>query len=117
MSNSEWLESLKPGDNVCISYGVYRDNNRLAVVEKVTKLHVIVNGYKYQKKGGYRAGDTCWHRSSICEPTIERRKAIHRAEWAGRITALNRSSVESLSDSQLERIALILAESSTEEKP
>lgn len=52
-----WRENLKPGDEVVIngSRG-FRPEKRIAKVEKVTKLHVIVAGAKFSKRHGRTAG-------------------------------------------------------------
>jgi hypothetical protein len=70
--SDNWLENLKPGDEVCA------DRSRIVKIAKVTKLHVITEGgSKWGKRGGYLVGSTGWDRSWIRELTPELREQIN----------------------------------------
>lgn len=62
---SDWLKNLKAGDDVIIaSYG----SKKLATVEKVTKLHVIVNGRKFRMSNGMSVGSGWGDSLKLCTP-------------------------------------------------
>lgn len=54
-----WLESLKAGDPVLIK-GNW--DEKAAVVEKVGKLHITVDGLKFRKASGSSVDGTSWSR-------------------------------------------------------
>lgn len=68
-NRDEWLENLKPGDTVIVSF---RGERILRQVEKVGKLHITVDGDKYRKNSGVQAGDGRWYYRSLHEVTPEK---------------------------------------------
>lgn len=80
---SRWRKSLKVGDEVLFQY---RGNRpwRGGVVEKATKMHVVVGGRKIRRKDGYEVNHN--YSDRIVEPLPELVKAIEndrRRESAG----------------------------------
>ena len=73
MSDSKWLESLKPGEHVWVSPNpMYTPAGSIASVEDVTKLYVVVGNTRYRKKDGYEVGGDPWRRQHI-EPASAKR--------------------------------------------
>jgi restriction endonuclease Mrr len=56
MNEKEWLQNLKAGDPVYISTSGWGQNYRNATVERVGKIHITVDGQKYRRDTGRRAG-------------------------------------------------------------
>ena len=73
--NREWLESLKPGDEVFIDYSKYSHvDYKHAKVERLTKLYIIVNGIKFRKTNGWKAPSDPWDTTTLVQITDERIK-------------------------------------------
>ena len=104
MENKEWLESLKPGDEVCFngSYG------RLAIreVERLTKTQIILdNGAKFRRDTGWGIGCSQYHQSFIDEVTDSVRLKIKTENLRYKISEVN---LKSLSNDKIERILAIV---------
>ena len=82
-----WRENLKPGDEVALfaSRGFRGETIRIAKVERVTKLHVIVDGVKFSKRHGHSAGGSSGYdlgpRIDIPTPAIRERIALDRIRF------------------------------------
>lgn len=63
MTDSEWLASLKVGDEVMAPGKYYRDPDSMAEVEGASKLYLVVRGEKFHRKDGRAVGtDKRWPR-------------------------------------------------------
>lgn len=68
METKEWLESLKPGDEVAVngSHG----NLSIRLVARLTKTQIILNtGNKFRRDSGYCVGGSAWGHSNITQVT------------------------------------------------
>lgn len=78
----DFVAELKPGDPVIVE--VDNQTRRLARVEKVMKLHLVVEGMKYRRANGFRVGSTAWHSGLLREATPELVEEIKRTREAWR---------------------------------
>lgn len=75
MEDAEWVKSLKIGDEVFIDYSKYdRIDYKRAKVERLTKLYVIVNKFKFRKTTGWRAPHDPWDIVKLVQITDKRIK-------------------------------------------
>lgn len=71
----EWLNSLKPGDEVIFCYNGYNNSEAVAKVEKITpKGYIKVRGVLFTPRTGRPHGD---YRCMIYKPTEEIKKRIY----------------------------------------
>lgn len=104
MSNTEWLESLKVGDEVAINS---RDGYSIKNVTNITKTQICTEYSRYRKKDGRSVGSCDWYVSNI-EPVTDKIKNI---VTRSRISAqLRKQDFTGLSLDQLERIKSIIDE-------
>jgi len=109
-----WLDELKPGDEVACGGGLY--GMHIRQVEKITKLHVILcgNGGRYRRKNGSSVGSDPWSRDYIQKPTPELRRKIRIDVLS---TRLRRTNWDNLPLESLEKInAIIKSQKPAEEK-
>ena len=107
----DWLDSLKPGDEVAVTFG-YTSAHGIATVDRTTPTQVIVGRARFRRSDGYRVGDSgAWSRASIRPVTDAIRESATRAKL---IAAIVGTSWKSLSTDQLRRITDIVNEG---EKP
>ena len=72
----EWLNNLKPGDQViCRSTGI-GSMDVVRTVSRVTATQIIVGSEKYRKVNGRRMGDSGWYSSWLKEATPEQVERI-----------------------------------------
>jgi len=106
METKEWLESLKPGDEVAFSdrYSSYS----IIAIERITKTQILLNnGYKFRKDSGYMVGGNIWNHATM-EPVTEKIKnAIKRRNLKIKIGKIE---FKSLSNEKIERILAIVNE-------
>jgi len=82
-----WREDLKPGDEVALfaSRGFRGETIRIAKVERVTKLHVVVDGAKFSKRHGRTVGGSSGYdlgpRIDIPTPAVRERIALDRIRF------------------------------------
>ena len=103
-SMKEWLESLKDGDDVLITF---RHEQSISKVTKVTKTKIVVGSYRFNKNTGMVIGETIWRTASISEVTENASKDINRINLYRKLTAFRFSL---LTLDQLERIQAIIDE-------
>lgn len=83
----QWREDLQPGDEVAVFAvrGFRTESARIAKVEKVTKLHVVVDGVKFSKRHGRTAGPSNGYglgpRIDIPTPAVRERIARDRIRF------------------------------------
>lgn len=85
MTNDEWLQKLKAGDEVVVRRGYVYGDYRLSTVERVTSTLVIVNGLNYRKRDGYTQGKS-YQRCQLMEPAQELRDKIETSELLNRLS-------------------------------
>lgn len=109
----EWLDSLKPGDEVYVSKS--HGPGRIAKVERTTATRIVLeNGTAVMKRNGKVVGCSDWDIFFIYEPTEKHRMDIRIVEAVGRIVRkcgehqLKRMPIETL-----EAIAGMLEPTST----
>jgi len=71
---------LQPGDEVCVVFGNFTERGRCAVVERLTKHHVIVEGIKYRRTTGVQASQS-YEVRTIVDPHSKRGRAAQQ-RWA-----------------------------------
>lgn len=65
----EWIQSLKPGDEVAIVRGAGMGRGAwLHTVERLTKTLVVVDGHKFRKRDGLEPGSNAWGSRRISKP-------------------------------------------------
>ena len=83
----EWIQALKPGDEVAIVRGSGMGRGAwLHTVERLTKTLVVVDGHKFRKKDGFEPGSTAWGSRKIKRPEdvaefIEETKIREAQSW------------------------------------
>lgn len=83
---NHWREDLQPGDEVAL-YAArgFRETVSIAKVERVTKLHVVVDGMKFSKRHGRTAGPSNGYdlgpRIDIPTPAVRERIARDRIRF------------------------------------
>lgn len=105
MTRTEWLESLKVGDEVAsdLVLGVHC----IEKIEKITKTKIVTNKGRYRRRTGITVGGSIWHLSKI-EPITEQ---IRDEVKKRRICAiLSKQNFAELSLDKLERIQAIIRE-------
>lgn len=109
-----WIEELSPGDEVVLSCrSVSGPSERVEVVEKVLKNHIVVRGRKFRKSTGVEVGSDSYSFviGVLHEGTPEKiasvRRNIRRFNSFRRLQNLVESAI---SDDKLARIMAILAE-------
>lgn len=109
------FESAKVGDKVLISYGW--DSLRVATVDKVTKLHVLVGGAKYQIRTGSQVGSGAWGRNHV-RPFVQSEWDEYKQEAADKATyrALTDFKWSSLDIETARKIQSMIAQSAKEPK-
>lgn len=109
---SAWLDSLKPGDEVAVTFGYTSAHAIVATVSRTTPTQVIVGHSRYRRSDGYMVGDSGdWSRASIQPVTDAIRESATRAKL---IASIGGTSLKALSTDQLRRITDIVNEG---EKP
>jgi hypothetical protein len=110
MSN---LDDVKVGDKVLVNAGRYPWAYRLAPIEHATKLHLVIDGRKYQRKTGYSVGAAGWHRSTIQAYDPPKHDALLAEQLAElermrKITRVDDIKAKNLTDAQLDAIIAVL---------
>lgn len=116
MTNEElkrWLETLRVGDRVVVSYSSSRAHDVIRTVSAIHKIHIVVGHTKYRKIDGRSAGRDAWHWSDIGPVTDQIRGsiAVRNARQA-----LARD-VPKLTDAEAIRIAAIVRDALKTEAP
>lgn len=114
------LENVKEGDEVILWHSGFHRTCEFKTVERAMKLHLVIDGTKYGRRGGRLVGATGWDRAFIEPATPENRKnAADRMkelqEENARFTAwrkMNSVGRDDLTIDQLQRIAAIIDEAS-----
>jgi hypothetical protein len=112
VTDSTWLESLKPGDEV-VYEGGYTGSLSLARVASTSKAFVTVSGLKFRKVDGRISGGNGFSGVRILPVTPERRRAIERKHLVWRLHDVKWEDYE---DATLEAVAALVWPS-TERKP
>jgi hypothetical protein len=107
MNNTEWLESLKVGDEVAVSSG---GRYSIEKVTKVPKTQIVTTYGRYRKTDGISVGGSIWHISKIQPATESIRKIIRKSELVSSFSRQHGFSFINLSFDQLERIQAIINE-------
>ena len=115
MNSNEWLQELKAGDTVIVkgSHG----RREVRTVQRVTPTQIVVGLTKYHKKDGREVGGdyfTQYLKQATAESVAEIRAVAKRNNLRNILRNLDRATTDALTDSQLERIAAILAEGKEE---
>lgn len=112
MEEREWLDSLKPGDDVFVqSHGAIIEAPYYSgVVKKITpKRHIVVtlangNECRFSETGREKTSDS-WHFSSLVEPNAERQEEIMVYRAKAKIhNAIKKGALNDLSSKQLNEI-------------
>lgn len=105
--DSEWLASLKAGDEVLVS-GLYE--GRLATVERVTATQVVIdNARRFRRTSGLLVGGSSWSMTSIREPTQADRDALEMRELRAEVEAYAKSKAATLDTLRAMRACMNLA--------
>lgn len=91
---SNWLQELKPGDQVIADHGVY--NKQVVVVERLTATQIVAGKSKYNRKTGYAVGESGWRRSSLNRASPEAIEALQRHNYISRLSRLDARRLRSL---------------------
>lgn len=85
LSESDWLNSLNPGDLVIVSaYG-----QRFSRVERVTRTLVIVDGQQFSRERGRLRTSDRWSNTYLLQPTPERVRVLSVANARSFIKSVN----------------------------
>lgn len=107
-------EDLQVGDKVIVYSGGFSGYRSVSKVEKVHKIHLVVDGLKYRKIGGYRVGE--WTRGSIRPATPELIEEIRLERMEASLDAKIRDAKwRHLSIDAKQRVVSILEESTKQE--
>jgi hypothetical protein len=105
MNNTEWLESLKVGDEVAID--LPHHGYSIEKITNVTKTQICTKFSRYRKKDGRSIGSADWFARNI-EPVTDRiRNMVARSSLA---IKLKKQSFSALTLDQLQRIQEIINE-------
>lgn len=86
MADREWLENLKPGDEVVAKPLSAVRANSIERVERTTKtLIVLSTGERFRRQDGRSLHGTAWSRVYLSPPTPERVGEIRRAALVSRL--------------------------------
>jgi len=66
MTDSNWLASLKPGDEVAVGGGHY--GYRLRKVDRITATQILVDARRFNRKSGWMCGRSNWNVTRIERP-------------------------------------------------
>lgn len=106
----EGLDQLQAGDEVTVflNYGAVEVHK----IDRVTKTQIVIGGWKFRKKDGFRIGNVGWHTAHIELTTEEHRSLsrrkklileVHRlVEWA------NRQRLKQMTDAELTEVKVTL---------
>jgi hypothetical protein len=75
LDSGEWLQNLKPGDEVFMSRP-YGQAPRVSKVSRTTETQIIVGSGRFHKKDGSQVGGGTWSTSYLIQPTEELRQQI-----------------------------------------
>jgi hypothetical protein len=81
---SEWLASLKVGDEVAIQPGGWDQTQRISRVTRITKTQFVCGSERFRKSDGWAPGSG-WSRPNIVKPTQEMRDKIEAARLRTKI--------------------------------
>jgi len=73
VTHTEWLASLQVGDRVYVDC----PNPRVELVERATKLHVVVNDRKYRRSTGHPVFRDRWVNEVLRDPSTARAPALN----------------------------------------
>lgn len=78
--NKDWLDNLKVGDLVIVSY---THDMIFCKVQRITKTMIITERGRYNRQSGWQVGGGSWTTANLVEPTEERiaeikHKSLHR---------------------------------------
>ena len=78
----EWLNDLKPGDQVILGSSAHTGVDSIGKVERLTKTQIVIKGssIRYRRIDGRRIGASCWYESWICQATQEKIAEITEAK-------------------------------------
>ena len=116
MSDKEWLEQLKPNDEVYVTVRI--GTPQKGKVTRLTKAQIFVTTGKllsgnetelaFHKKNGYSVGRGIWHSTTLLQPTDELRESVEVAGLKRKATKLRDSmSIPQTKAELLEFIALM----------
>lgn len=86
MSDSEWLQSLKAGDEAIVYVGI-STSPYLATVDRTTATQIITGPHRFHRKNGNEVGASVYSRTHIMQPTPER---VEKARRAAALSKLRR---------------------------
>lgn len=104
MINTEWLESLREGDNVAALGN--RGDYRIETVHKITDTQILTNHGRYAKKNGLEIGSDIWRKSMLEPVTNDIRYAVKRRLLANKVAR----AANGLSNDQVDRIEQVINE-------
>lgn len=106
MSDKEWLESLKEGDEVAMESG-FR-GVKITTVTNRTKCFVTAENQRFSLKTGLTAG-AGWNRNRIWKPTEDDRREMRRADNIMAIRDFTDNAMLA-SDEHLQQVADLIRE-------
>lgn len=118
MEYQEWLEQLKPGDEVYISGRTGTPTK--GKVTRLTKARIFVTNGKYlsgndnelafHKKDGYSVGGGSWYSSSLLQPTDKLREQVEVAALKRKAANLKDSMVIPQTKDELVKFIALMAQ-------
>lgn len=88
IGESEWLKSLKPGDEVAVATGYRCDCYAIKQIDHVTQTQIVIGHNRYRVKDGHKCGKSSYYSSWIERPTERILAKIRAAELTRIISAL-----------------------------
>ena len=108
-NKTEWLKSLKYGDTVIVKS---RYNDRVGIVDRVTKTMIIINsGERFRRNDGERVGANVWNLSNITQADADKVKAIaSRKKKEKLINSIKSFDISKLDLYTLEKLLAVIEE-------
>lgn len=113
MTKENWLENLKPGDEVIVSGWGVRASDSIARVERLTKTQVILEDIptRFRVATGRSIGTTRWHHLYLRQGTYGSLAKVREAQFRRRsIASIRRCDLDALPTDRLRRIVDIIEE-------
>lgn len=86
--SENWLDNLKVGDRVIVSYGV--NSMVVSKVDRITKTMIVTEGGgRYNRTNGLPAGVSGWNSGSLLEVTEQRIKEINHDRLYKKLSKFN----------------------------
>lgn len=113
MTELEWREQLKAGDEVIIDGGS-QNRLELSTVLRVTKTQIIIrygrSEQPYRKKDGFQVASDGWYRRYIVMPTVEAKELILLDRLAYRARCAKDAAVIPKTRPELEHFIAVLSQ-------